>query len=75
MKVTKTQLTRLIKEAMRDVLSTGGEQSELYGNKHSKLYALLDSEFKKLGYSGIPMDRIVFFVDTLANLRGSETPQ
>jgi hypothetical protein len=71
MKITKEQLTQLIKEEMSDVLNTGGGQSELYGDKHSELYALLDSEFKKLGYMSIPMDRIVFFVDVLAGRNGS----
>ena len=56
---------------MSDVLNTGGGQSELYGDKHSELYALLDSEFKKLGYNAIPMDRIIFFVDVLAGRNGS----
>ena len=71
MKVTKAHLAKLIKEEMSDVLNTGGEQSPEYGDKHSELYALLDSEFKKLGYNAIPMDRIVFFVDVLAGRNGS----
>jgi len=71
MKLTKAQLTQLIKEEMSDVLNTFDGQSEEYGDKHSELYAMLDSGFKKLGYNAVPMSQIIFFVDVLAGRNGS----
>ena len=56
---------------MSDVLNTFDGQSEEYGDKHSELYAMLDSGFKKLGYNAVPMSQIIFFVDVLADRNGS----
>jgi hypothetical protein len=72
MKITKEQLSQLIKEEMSNVLNTGGEQSELFGDEHSHLYDMLDKGYKSLGYYDVPMDRIIFFVDLLASRASRE---